>query len=71
MVTNNAVENCPQRLPVRCDYCGEVYLADNPLRPSCDECEVEMRAAFMASLNEIPDDEADRYEVEMERRASR
>jgi len=31
--------SCGERLTVRCDFCGEVYLTDNPLRPSCDECE--------------------------------
>lgn len=70
MDTNPAADGCLQRLPVRCDYCGEVYLSDHPLRPSCDECEVEMRAQFNDSLALlIPDDEASRYEAEMERMA--
>lgn len=37
--------SCGERLTVRCDFCGEVYLTDNPLHPSCDECEAAMHKA--------------------------
>lgn len=73
--------SCGERLTVRCDFCGEVYLTDNPLRPSCDECERKLREAFDVAMSfgdSITDEEAERiemcrlmYEVEMERRASR
>ncbi len=44
--------------PVTCDHCGEVHLAADPLR-----------AMFADAIREIPtDDEADRYEAEMEAR---
>jgi hypothetical protein len=58
--------------PVTCDLCGEVHLVADPLRPTCGTCEAELRAMFADASREIPtDDEADRYEAEMERRVSR
>lgn len=50
--------SCGERLSVRCDFCGEVFLADNPLRPSCDECEAELREA-VKDLVLIPGDDPD------------
>ena len=41
--------SCGERLTVRCDYCGEVYLTDNPLHPSCDVCEAARRHAMSQS----------------------
>ena len=55
--------------PVTCDHCGELHCAADPLRPTCDPCEVALREMFADSIRLIPDDDdASRYEAEMEAR---
>mgnify|MGYP001260402928 CR=1 FL=1 len=61
--------NHAAKWPVTCDHCGELHFAVDPLRPTCDECEAALREMFADAIREIPtDDDASRYEAEMEAR---
>lgn len=55
------------RWPVTCDHRGDLFFAVDPLRPTCDGCDAELRLLLEARLAEaaMPDDEADRYEAAM------
>lgn len=54
-----------------CSDCPAVYVTDDPLRPVCPNCHESLLAVTFTVSNQPDDDEASRYEAEMERRANR